>query len=86
MLSDSSHYHVSTVESSQVTAALRMMQWNRASQFPLFDVLRMVALHPQGAAVLAQHPLRISWQSSLLALFGMSLTMAKALDHLNVLV
>eukprot|EP01036_Dinobryon_divergens_P030892 gene30892-40205_t len=70
VLSDSSHYHVSTVEAGQVTAALRMMQWNRASQFPLFDILRMAALHPQGAAVLAQDPLRSSWQPSLLALFG----------------
>ena len=48
-----------------------MIQWGRASQFPLFDILRMVALHPQGASVLAQYPLRASWQPSVLAVLGM---------------
>jgi hypothetical protein len=82
VLGDSSHYHVSSVEVGQVKAALRMIQWVRASQFPLFDILRMVALHPQGAAVLAQHPLRASWQPSVLAVLGMSMhAHVKSIPH-----
>lgn len=70
MLSDSSHYHVSTVESGQVGAVLLMLRWPRGSQFPLFDLLRLLAIHPHGAQVLASHPLRADLQTSLIALLG----------------
>jgi len=66
-LSDSSHYHSSSVSLVQLSVALRMLQWPVAQQFPLFDTLRLVALHPQGAEALGLHTQRGSLLSALTA-------------------
>ena len=50
-----SQYHVSVISPAHVLVLAKMSRWDATCAFPAFDILRMVSLHPGGAAVLASH-------------------------------
>lgn len=53
-LSETSYYHSSRVPAAQLQALLRLiLTWAPMHLFPLFDVLRVVCIHPAGADTLA---------------------------------
>lgn len=54
-LEATSRYHSSEISSSEVTALVKMIQWDAAKVTIPFDLLRMVASHPHGALTLAKH-------------------------------
>ncbi|KAL5715136.1 hypothetical protein ACHQM5_017003 [Ranunculus cassubicifolius] len=55
ILKDTSHYHSTTFADVDIALLLRLLiSWPVASLFPVIDVLRMVILHPNGAALLVE--------------------------------
>ena len=53
-LGETSYYHSSRLSVSQLQALLTpLLQWDAAQCFPLLDVLRVVAIHPNGADTLS---------------------------------
>jgi len=54
-LKDSSRYHVSVVGDAEAAVVVRLLAtWDVEKLFPVFDIARLVALHPSGSAVLAK--------------------------------
>ncbi|KAE8702211.1 4-hydroxy-3-methylbut-2-enyl diphosphate reductase [Hibiscus syriacus] len=53
---DTSHYHSSTFADVDIALLLKLLKsWPLAMIFPVIDILRMIVLHPDGAAVLLRH-------------------------------
>jgi len=53
-LGETSYYHSSRLSVSQLQSLITpLLQWDAAQCFPLFDVLRVVAIHPNGADTLS---------------------------------
>eukprot|EP01032_Pedospumella_encystans_P017669 gene17669-20125_t len=72
VLSETSYYHSSRLSVPQLQALLGpVLQWDEAQLFPLFDVLRVVAIHPGGAETLVSTELK----SRLLNVFHRALTL-----------
>ncbi|KAK4798160.1 hypothetical protein SAY86_030486 [Trapa natans] len=56
VLKDTSHYHTSRFADADVVLLLKMLKsWPTAMIFPVIDIMRMVVLHPDGAATLLKH-------------------------------
>ncbi|KAL1554229.1 phospholipase A-2-activating protein-like [Salvia divinorum] len=56
ILKDTSHYHSSRFADVDVALMLKVLKtWPVAVLFPVIDVVRMIVLHPDGAAKLMQH-------------------------------
>lgn len=56
LLANVSFYHSSEVEKKHMVSVLKMLTWkDGAHLFPLFDILRLICLHHQGAHLLAQN-------------------------------
>ncbi|KAG6410754.1 hypothetical protein SASPL_128822 [Salvia splendens] len=56
ILKDTSHYHSSRFADVDVALMLQVLKtWPVALLFPVIDVVRMIVLHPDGAAKLMQH-------------------------------
>ncbi|XP_047941703.1 phospholipase A-2-activating protein isoform X1 [Salvia hispanica] len=56
ILKDTSHYHSSRFADVDVALMLKVLKtWPVALLFPVIDVVRMIVLHPDGAAKLMQH-------------------------------
>ena len=72
VLSETSYYHSSRLSVPQLQALLGpVLQWDEAQLFPLFDVLRVVAIHPGGAETLVSTELK----ARLLNVFHRALTL-----------
>ncbi|KAM7479274.1 hypothetical protein LguiA_027487 [Lonicera macranthoides] len=55
-LKDTSHYHTSRFSDADIILVLKLIKlWPLEMIFPVIDILRMIALHPDGAAVLLKH-------------------------------
>ncbi|CAL0304221.1 unnamed protein product [Lupinus luteus] len=55
-LKDTSYYHSSKFADSDIALLLNLLQsWPIGMIFPVFDILRMVVLHPDGATKLQKH-------------------------------
>ncbi|XP_031379705.1 phospholipase A-2-activating protein isoform X3 [Punica granatum] len=56
VLKDTSHYHTSKFADADIVLLLKMLRsWPSAMIFPVIDIMRMVVLHPDGAATLLKH-------------------------------
>jgi phospholipase A-2-activating protein len=56
ILKDTSHYHTSTFSDVDITLVLKLIKaWPLEMIFPGIDILRMIVLHPDGAATLLKH-------------------------------
>ncbi|GBG59102.1 hypothetical protein CBR_g24445 [Chara braunii] len=53
-LQDTSRYHASTFAHADLVLLKKLLAWPPAYLFPVLDVLRMLALHSQGATMLAE--------------------------------
>jgi phospholipase A-2-activating protein len=66
VLGETSYYHSSSVTAAQLQPLCRaVLAWPVENLFPLYDMLRVVAIHPNGAETLAG-PLRAQLQQVLL--------------------
>ncbi|KAI4318370.1 hypothetical protein MLD38_032085 [Melastoma candidum] len=55
-LKDTSHYHSNTIVDVDITLLLHLLEsWPDETIFPVFDLLRMAVLHPDGSAGLLKH-------------------------------
>ncbi|PHT42102.1 hypothetical protein CQW23_20956 [Capsicum baccatum] len=56
VLKDTSHYHSSKLSDDDVIMVLKLLKsWPLTMLFPVIDILRMIILHADGAAVLSKH-------------------------------
>ncbi|XP_015062220.1 phospholipase A-2-activating protein isoform X2 [Solanum pennellii] len=56
VLKDTSHYHSSKFSDDDVVMVLKLLKsWPLTMLFPVIDILRMMILHADGAAVLSKH-------------------------------
>ncbi|OMO63433.1 hypothetical protein COLO4_32463 [Corchorus olitorius] len=56
ILKDTSHYHSSSFADVDISLLLKLLKsWPIAMIFPVIDILRMIALHPDGASILLRH-------------------------------
>jgi len=57
-LADTSHYHSTSISSSEVASVQKCCSWSNADKlFPCFDLARLVAGHPSGLNALAAGPM-----------------------------
>ena len=54
-LENTSRYHASEISTTEVAAALKMLNWSSNNLAIPFDLMRMIASHPHGAEALAKH-------------------------------
>ncbi|XP_074299105.1 uncharacterized protein LOC141630133 [Silene latifolia] len=56
ILKDTSHYHSSSFADVDVVLLFKLLNsWPLSMIFPVIDILRMIILHPDGAAKLLKH-------------------------------
>ncbi|KAJ1432925.1 PUL domain-containing protein [Ochromonadaceae sp. CCMP2298] len=56
LLSATSHYHSSTAHPAQIQSTIKpTLAWDAAHLFPLFDILRVVCIHPHAADLLSRN-------------------------------
>lgn len=53
MLSDTSFYHASRLSPGVLPAVATMLEWDENVIFPVVDLLRLLAIHPNAADQLA---------------------------------
>merc|ERR1719223_949120 len=49
-----SHYHSTSVPEAQVSIVMKMSGWDTTKQFPFFDLMRLIAVHPEGSNTLSR--------------------------------
>jgi len=55
VIGETSRYHVSVIREAQVSCLVRpVLCWNTECCFPLFDILRIICIHPMGAEAISK--------------------------------
>lgn len=56
VLENKSHYVTSEVSKEHIIAVLAMVNWDIDKLFPMFDLFRLIAVHPKGSSTLSSIP------------------------------